>query len=39
LPKFARSKEKSGEALLARIEQLINQVFFNPTVAGSLDRA
>ena len=27
-------KEKSGEALLARIEQLINQVFFNPTVAS-----
>ena len=30
-------KEKSGEPLLARIEQLIDQVFFNPTVARSAD--
>ena len=34
LAKIREEKEESGEALFARIEQLIDQVFFNPTVAS-----
>ena len=37
LAEIREEKEKSGEALLARIEQLIDQVFFNPTVGESTD--
>src|SRR6266566_3267646 len=29
---FCKQKEKSGEALFARIEQLVDQVLFNSTV-------
>ena len=36
--KIRKEKKKSGEALLARIKQLIDQVFFNPTVPESVDR-
>src|SRR6266849_6841544 len=32
LAEIRKEKEKPGEALLARIEQLVDQVFFNSTV-------
>jgi hypothetical protein len=34
LPKICKEKEKSGEALFARIEQLIDQVLLDTTVAS-----
>ena len=34
LAEIRKEKEKSGEALLARIEQLIDQVLFDPAVPG-----
>ena len=37
LAEICKEKEKSGEALFARIEQLIDQVFFNSTVPSSAD--
>src|SRR5713101_7022568 len=34
LAEICKQKEKPGEALFARIEQLIDQVLFNSTVTG-----
>src|SRR4051794_28539946 len=34
LAEICKEKEKAGEALLARIEQLIDQILFNSTVPG-----